>query len=57
MTQAIDFLALYLGMELASFPIYALVGLRRKDVNASEGAFKYFVSGAIFSALFLYGVP
>ena len=56
MTQAIDFLALFLGMELASFPIYALVGLRRKDVNANEGAFKYFVSGAVFSAVYLYGV-
>ncbi|MCQ2105432.1 MAG: NADH-quinone oxidoreductase subunit N [Fibrobacter sp.] len=56
MTQAIDFLALFLGMELASFPIYALVGLRRKNENASEGAFKYFVSGSIFSAIFLYGV-
>ncbi len=56
MTQAIDFLSLFLGMELASFPIYALVGLRRKDANASEGAFKYFVSGSIFSAIFLYGV-
>ena len=56
MTQSIDFLSLYLGMELSSFPIYALVGLRRKDVNASEGAFKYFVSGAVFSVIFLYGV-
>lgn len=56
MTQAIDFLALFLSMEMASFPIYALVGLRRKDINANEGAFKYFVSGAIFSAVFLYGV-
>ena len=56
MTQSIDFLALYLGMELSSFPIYALVGLRRKDANASEGAFKYFVSGAVFSVIFLYGV-
>ena len=56
MTQAIDYLALFLGMELASFPIYALVGLRRKDANANEGAFKYFVSGSIFSAIFLYGV-
>lgn len=56
MTQAIDFVALFLGMELASFPIYALVGIRRKDVNASEASFKYFVSGSIFSAIFLYGV-
>lgn len=56
MTQAIDFLALFIGMELASFPVYALVGIRRKDVNANEGVFKYFVSGSIFSAIFLYGV-
>ena len=56
MTLAIDFLALFIGMELASFPIYALVGIRRKDVNANEGVFKYFVSGSIFSAIFLYGV-
>lgn len=55
MTQAIDFLALFMSMELASFPIYALVGLRRKDMNAGEAAFKYFVSGAIFSTVFLYG--
>lgn len=56
MSQAIDFLALFIAMELTSFPVYALVGIRRKDVNANEGVFKYFVSGAIFSALFLYGV-
>ncbi|MCF0215047.1 MAG: NADH-quinone oxidoreductase subunit N [Fibrobacteraceae bacterium] len=56
MTQAIDFLALFIGMELASFPVYALVGIRRKCENANEGVFKYFVSGSIFSAIFLYGV-
>jgi len=56
MTQAIDFVALFIAMELTSFPIYALVGIRRKDINANEGVFKYFVSGAIFSAIFLYGV-
>ena len=56
MTQAIDFLALFIAMELTSFPVYALVGIRRKDQNAGEGVFKYFVSGSIFSAIFLYGV-
>ena len=56
MIQAIDFLSLFIAMELTSFPVYALVGLRRKDLNAGEGVFKYFVSGAIFSAIFLYGV-
>ena len=56
MTQSIDFLSLFIAMELTSFPVYALVGIRRKDQNAGEGVFKYFVSGSIFSALFLYGV-
>ena len=56
MTQAIDFLSLFIAMELTSFPVYALVGIRRKDQNAGEGVFKYFVSGSIFSAFFLYGV-
>ena len=56
MTQAIDFVSLFIAMELTSFPVYALVGIRRKDSNAGEGVFKYFVSGSIFSAIFLYGV-
>ena len=56
MIQAIDYLALFIAMELTSFPVYALVGLRRRNTNSSEGVFKYFVSGAIFSAIFLYGV-
>jgi NADH-quinone oxidoreductase subunit N len=56
MTQAIDFLALFIGMELAAFPIYALVGLRRKDRGGNEAVFKYFISGAVFSVIFLYGV-
>ncbi|MCK9183129.1 MAG: NADH-quinone oxidoreductase subunit N [Fibrobacteraceae bacterium] len=56
MTQAIDFLSLFIGMELAAYPIYGLVGLRRKDRNANEGTFKYFVTGAVFSVIFLYGM-
>lgn len=56
MVLSVDLLSLYLGMELASFPIYALVGLRRRQEGSNEGVFKYFVSGAIFSAIFLYGI-
>lgn len=56
MTQAIDYVALFLAMELTSFPVYALVGIRRHLQNSGEGVFKYFVSGSVFSALYLYGV-
>lgn len=55
MTQATSSLSLFIGMELASLPIYALVGLRRKDELGLEALFKYFVMGAVFSAVFLYG--
>ena len=56
MVQAIDYLSLFIAMELTSFPVYALVGLRRRLTNSGEGVFKYFLSGAVFSAMFLYGV-
>ncbi len=55
MVQSIDLLAMFLSMELASFPIYALVGLRRHESDSNEALFKYFIHGAIFSAIFLYG--
>lgn len=56
MVQATDFLSLFIGMELAAYPVYGLVGLRRKDRLANEATFKYFVTGAIFSVIFLYGM-
>ena len=56
MVQSVDFLPLFIGMELAAYPVYGLVGLRRKDRNANEATFKYFVTGAVFSVLFLYGM-
>jgi len=56
MLHSMDYLALFIGMELASFPIYALVAYRRKSQEGNEAVFKYFLSGAVFSVVFLYGV-
>lgn len=55
MTLSTDFLALFIGMELAAFPVYSLVGIRRSDSKGNEATFKYFVTGAVMSALYLYG--
>ena len=55
MVMAADTLALFVGLEIASLSIYALVGLRRHRSESNEGLFKYFVMGAVFSAVFLYG--
>ena len=55
MVLAVDTIALFLGLELASLSVYALVGLRRGRRESNEALFKYFAMGAIFSAIFLYG--
>ncbi|MBA3684272.1 MAG: NADH-quinone oxidoreductase subunit N [Planctomycetes bacterium] len=55
MVMAIDTITLFLGLELASLCVYALVGLRRHRKESNEALFKYFVMGAVFSAIFLYG--
>jgi NADH-quinone oxidoreductase subunit N len=55
MVSANHFLVLYMGLELMSLSLYALVALHRADPGASEAAMKYFVLGAMASGLFLYG--
>lgn len=56
MVLSVDLMPLFLGMELASFPIYALIAMNRHSKESNEAAFKYFISGAALSAVFLYGV-
>ncbi|MCL2100514.1 MAG: NADH-quinone oxidoreductase subunit N [Fibromonadales bacterium] len=56
MVLSADFMPLFLGMELASFPIYVLVAMNRRSRESNEAAFKYFISGAAMSAVFLYGM-
>ncbi len=56
MISGLNFVSLYLGLELLSLCSYGLVALRRDDGVASEAAMKYFVLGAIASGLLLYGM-
>ena len=49
-------LTVYLGLELMSLCLYAMVALDRDSVNASEAAMKYFVLGALASGMLLYGM-
>jgi NADH-quinone oxidoreductase subunit N len=51
-----NFLVLYLGLEVMSLSLYALVALRRDHAGATEAAMKYFVLGAIASGFLLYGM-
>jgi len=56
LSSANSLLSLYLGLELLSFPLYALVALERRCANSAEAAMKYFILGALASGLFLYGL-
>ena len=56
LVSAGSFLTLYLGLELLSLSLYALVALDRESRLASEAAMKYFVLGALASGMLLYGI-
>ena len=51
-----NLISIYLGLELMSLALYALIALRRDDVVATEAAMKYFVLGALASGFLLYGM-
>ncbi len=51
-----NLLMIYLGLELLSLALYALVALRRDSALATEAAMKYFVLGALASGFLLYGM-
>jgi NADH-quinone oxidoreductase subunit N len=56
MISAHSFLLVYLGLELLSLSLYAMIAFNRNSLPASESAMKYFVLGAMASGLLLYGI-
>jgi NADH-quinone oxidoreductase subunit N len=55
MISANDLLALYLGLELLSLPLYVIAAFNRDNARSAEAGLKYFVLGALASGLLLYG--
>ena len=56
MISANHFVTIYLGLELLSLSLYAMVAMNRDSVASTEAAMKYFVLGALASGLLLYGM-
>ncbi|MDD2663636.1 MAG: NADH-quinone oxidoreductase subunit NuoN [Dechloromonas sp.] len=56
MISANHFLTIYIGLELLSLSLYAMVAMNRDSLQSSEAAMKYFVLGALASGLLLYGM-
>lgn len=53
--MAADFLVAFIAIETMSLATYALAAYLRRGQRPAEAAFKYFILGAMSSALFLYG--
>src|SRR5499427_1408272 len=53
--SAADLIALYLGLELMSLPLYVVAASHRNVLRSSEAGLKYFVLGALSSGMLLYG--
>jgi NADH-quinone oxidoreductase subunit N len=53
--SAADLIALYLGLELMSLPLYVVAASHRGSLRSTEAGLKYFVLGALSSGMLLYG--
>jgi NADH-quinone oxidoreductase subunit N len=56
MVSANSLLTVYIGVELMSLSLYAMIAFDRENGTAAESAMKYFVLGAIASGILLYGM-
>ena len=56
LVSSLDLLLLFLSLELVSLSTFVLSGFERGSEQASEGAIKYFLIGALASAITVYGI-
>ncbi|MDM8567204.1 NADH-quinone oxidoreductase subunit N [Candidatus Halobeggiatoa sp. HSG11] len=56
MVSAHNLLMVFLGLELLSLSLYAMIAMNRDSKVATEAAMKYFVLGALASGMLLYGM-
>ena len=55
MASSADLIMLFLAIETTSIPLYILAGFYTLDDKSTESGFKYFLFGAMTSAVMLYG--
>jgi NADH-quinone oxidoreductase subunit N len=56
MAASQELILTFLGLEILSIAVYVLAALHLRRSQSQEAAFKYFILGAVASALFLYGI-
>jgi len=56
MVGAVDMIAVFVGLETMSIPVYVLAGFDRRKLRSNEAALKYFLIGSFATAVMLYGM-
>ena len=51
-----DLITFFVALEVLSIALYVMAGIARRDRRSQESAIKYFVMGAVASAILLYGM-
>lgn len=56
MASGVHLITIYVGLELLSLSSYILAGYYKSELKSTEAAMKYFILGAVSSAILLYGI-
>ncbi len=56
MSRSINFISLFVGLELQALSVYVMVGYLKADKKSNEAGLKYLILGGFSSAIFLYGI-
>ncbi len=56
MASARDLISIFVALETITIPTFVLAGWRKHDTRSNEGSLKYFLIGALSSAIMLYGM-
>jgi NADH-quinone oxidoreductase subunit N len=56
MASGVHLITIYIGLELLSLSSYILAGFFKSELKSTEAAMKYFILGAVSSAILLYGI-
>ena len=56
MSAALNFLVIFLGLEMLSLALYILCGFVTRRVGSQEAGMKYFLLSSFASAILLYGI-
>lgn len=56
LVSAYSFITLFIGLELLSLPLYAMIAMQRTSEISAEAALKYFVLGSAATAFLLFGM-